>query len=140
LLENVHRRIRRREEGAGRLQYRDYADHSRSKEITLSATELLRRFLLHFVPRGFMRIRHYGITANRHREQKLARARELLGKPSQLAAEEKPSLDGLETNTTDTVPDPSTCPACGGRMRVVEVILPARRGGLLFLPASHDTS
>ena len=134
------RRILSVGDGAVRFQYRDYADHNRSKEMTLSATELLRRFLLHVVPRGFMRIRHYGVTANRHREQKLARARELLGQSSQLVAEEKSSLDSLETNTTDTAPDPSTCPACGGTMRVVEIIAPARRGSFLLLPAPHDTS
>jgi hypothetical protein len=113
-------------------------DHNRSKEMTLPATEFLRRFLLHVVPRGFMRIRHYDITANRRHEPKLARARELLGQSLQLVAEEKPALDSLETNTTDTAADPSTCPACGGRMRVIEIIAPARRGS--FLPAPHDTS
>jgi Putative transposase len=64
-------------DGAVRFQYRDYADHKHSKEMTLPAAELLRRFLLHVVPRGFMRIRHYGATANHHRERKLTRAREL---------------------------------------------------------------
>jgi hypothetical protein len=112
--------------------------------MTLPATEFLRRFLLHVVPRGFMRIRHYGITANCHREQKLARARELLGQwassRSELVAEEKSSLESFETNTTDTALDPSTCPACGGRMRVVEILASARRGGFLFVPAPHDTS
>jgi hypothetical protein len=81
---------------------------------------------------------------NRHREQKLARARELLGQcassRSELVAEEKSSLESFETNTTDTALDPSTCPACGGGMRVVEILAPARRGGFLFVPAPHDTS
>jgi hypothetical protein len=119
-----------------RFQYRDYADHNRSREMTLPATAFLRRFLLHVVPRGFMRILHYGITANHRREQKLARAREVLGQctssRSELVAEEKSSLESLETNTTDSALDPSTCPACGGRMRVVEILAPARR--FLFVP------
>ena len=55
------RRILSVGDGAVRFQYRDYADHNRSKEMTLPAAELLRRFLLHVVPRGFMCIRHYEV-------------------------------------------------------------------------------
>jgi hypothetical protein len=55
-------------DGVVRFRWKDYADHSSQKEMTLPAPEFLRRFLLHVVPCGFMRIRHYGILANRHRK------------------------------------------------------------------------
>jgi len=52
-----------------RFRYKDYAAGSRIKELRLDAPEFLRRFLLHVVPRGFMRVRHYGLLANRHRRR-----------------------------------------------------------------------
>ena len=65
--------------GVVRFAYRDSAAPNARTALSLPATEFLRRFPLHVVPKGFMRIRHYGITANRCREAKLARCRELLG-------------------------------------------------------------
>ena len=65
--------------GVVRFEYHAYADPDARKELPLPATEFLRRFLLHVVLKGFMRIRHYGITANARRQAKLARCRELLG-------------------------------------------------------------
>ena len=62
--------------GVVRFEYHDYADPNTRKQLPLPATEFLRRFLLHVVPKGFMRIRHYGITANARRQKKLARCRE----------------------------------------------------------------
>lgn len=122
-------------DGVVRFAWKDYADHNAHKEMTLPAAEFLRRFLLHVVPRGFMRIRHYGILANRHRKQKLARCRELLGVPA-IAPSEVP----IETHDTDThhetLDDNDTerplapCPICGARMRIVE----------LLAPQPHDTS
>src|SRR5262249_9150698 len=47
--------------------------------MTLDAVEFVRRFLMHVLPAGFVRVRHYGLLANRHRQEKLARCRELLG-------------------------------------------------------------
>ena len=123
--------------GAGvvRFVWKDYADHNAQKEMSLPAAEFLRRFLLHVVPRGFMRIRHYGILANRHRAQKLARCRELLG-----VAAAAPSQEPIEPRDTDThreaLDDTDTerplapCPMCGARMRVIEILA----------PQPHDTS
>ncbi len=62
--------------------YKDYSQQSRPREMTLDANEFLRRYLLHVLPRGFVRIRYYGFLANCHRRQKLARARELLATPA----------------------------------------------------------
>ena len=98
----------------------------------LAATEFLRRFLLHVVPKGFMRIRHYGITANCRRTIKLARARALLGQPApppvadpEPAASPEPRVGGDDSATL-------RCPVCGGRMRVIELLAPALD--------PHDTS
>ena len=73
-----NRRILSVANGVVCFEYRDYADHNQRKQMSLPATEFLRRFLQHVVPKGFMRIRHYGIAANCRRRQKLARCRELL--------------------------------------------------------------
>ena len=54
-------------DGRVRFRWKDYADRDRVKVMTLEAEEFLRRFLLHVVPRGFMRIRHFGLLANRTR-------------------------------------------------------------------------
>ena len=66
-------------DGRVRFRWKDYADHDRAKVMTLDAREFLRRFLLHVVPRGFMRIRHFGLLANRTRRGTVTRCRDLLG-------------------------------------------------------------
>jgi hypothetical protein len=100
--------------------WKDYAHGGRQGTMTLEAVEFVRRFLLHVLPSGFVRVRHYGLLANRHRREKLARCRELLGVTPQ-------------ADTASTDPDPVTppahevavtptrvCPRCGaGRMVVV---------------------
>ena len=58
--------------------WKDYAHGCRRRVMTLTATEFLRRFLLHVLPKGFVRIRHYGFLANRHRSEKLELCRKLL--------------------------------------------------------------
>ena len=75
-----HRLIALRQ-GEVRFHYRDYADGDRKKTLGLSAAEFIRRFLLHVLPRGFVRIRHYGLLAARNVHTKLDAARELLGTP-----------------------------------------------------------
>jgi hypothetical protein len=125
-----NRRILSVADGVVRFTWTDYADGQRTKELPLPAEEFLRRFLLHVVPRGFMRIRHYGLLANCHRAQKLARCRALLGVatlPSPPA-----DLDGLAPHHEDdahrpTEPTPPACPVCGQPMRVVEILPPQRR-------------
>ena len=116
-------------DGIVRFVWKDYADHTTHKEMTLAATEFLRRFLLHVVPRGFMRIRHYGILANRQREQKLPRCRELLSAAA-LKASDAPSeacdtdsrTEALDDNDTERPLAP--CPLCGAPMRIIEVLAP----------------
>jgi len=59
--------------------YKDYADGSRQKTLTLATAEFVRRFALHVLPERFVKIRHYGLLGNRQKPTRLARARELLG-------------------------------------------------------------
>jgi hypothetical protein len=121
-----NRRLRFVGAGVVRFSWKDYADHNATKEMTLRAEEFLRRFLLHVVPRGFMRIRHYGILANRHRAQKLRRCRELLGVPTPQAPLTMPNRDSQRDapNERDTEPPLPPCPICGAPMRVVEILAP----------------
>ncbi len=71
------------DDGKIRFRWKDYRHGSAKGVMTLDADEFIRRFLLHVVPTGFMRIRHYGFLANRHCEAKLACCRRLLGAPAQ---------------------------------------------------------
>jgi hypothetical protein len=118
-----NRRILRVEQDQVALRYRDYADRNRIKVLQLSVHELLRRFLLHVLPEGFVRIRHYGLLANRSRKPRIARCRELL------AAEAPPAPPAPETVGEKllrlTGVDLSLCPACGeGRMDVIAELDP----------------
>ena len=107
----------------GRVQYRwrDYADHDRVKVMTLDADEFLRRFLLHVVPRGFMRIRHFGLLANRTRRGSVAQCRALLGQPPP-AHPSRESVAVLVHRLTGV--DLSRCPVCNeGRMQITAIVV-----------------
>ena len=107
-----------------RFRYKDYAAGSAIKEMRVDAAEFLRRFLLHVVPRGFMRVRHYGLLANRYRAARLARCRELLDAP---APPQKPAVapSPAERILQLTGVDILRCPVCGkGPMRCTERLPP----------------
>jgi hypothetical protein len=93
---------------------------NRYKTMTLDVAEFIRRFLIHVLPKGFHRIRHYGLFANGARADTIARARQLLA----VAA---PSPD-LNRRAADQTPDPDLsalpCPCCGGRMIIIETFQP----------------
>jgi hypothetical protein len=72
-------RLQELKDGKVTFTYKDYKHENRQKMMTLMADEFLRRFLLHVLPNGFQRIRHYGLLGNRHRAKNLARCRALLG-------------------------------------------------------------
>ena len=74
-------RIQAITEEAVALSYKDDRDHNRWKTLHLAGEELIRRFVQHVLPKGLMRIRHYGFLANRCRKAKLAQIRALLGRP-----------------------------------------------------------
>jgi hypothetical protein len=110
-------------DGHVRFHWRDYADHDRVKVMTLATDEFLRRFLLHVVPRGFMRIRHFGLLANRQRHATLPRCRALLAvAPPDAAPAESSSALVLRLTGIDR----SRCPVCGqGRLQVTVIIAQA---------------
>jgi hypothetical protein len=113
------------------FRWRDYAHGRAQKIMRLDAHEFLRRFLLHVLPDGFQRIRHYGFLANGHRRVKLAAIRRLLaGPPSTASAIE-------DTPTTREPGEPSVpCPCCGGAMTIIEVLPGPRRRRWLSLDTS----
>jgi len=111
-------------DGVVRFRWRDYADGDRVKIMTLAAEEFIRRFLLHVVPDGFVRIRHFGFLANRTRRTKLARCRALLTPPPAPAASAIESVAALMRRLTGI--DIERCPRCQqGRLHVTEILAPA---------------
>jgi hypothetical protein len=72
-------RLRRLDHDWVTLSYKDYTQGGRTREMTLPAEEFIRRLLLHILPDRFVRIRYYGLLANRHRERELDQCRRLLG-------------------------------------------------------------
>ena len=106
--------------------YKDYAQGSRVREMTLLADEFIRRFLLHVLPERFVRIRHYGLFANRHRASQLERCRDLLGQPAaQAQVQARVREDWQARCVRLTGRDPTLCPVCGqGHLRRVEELAP----------------
>ena len=113
-------RLRSMEDDQVSFRYKDYADHGQQKSMTLQADEFLRRFLLHILPSGFMRLRHYGLLANRYRKVKLARCRLLLHQPDPPAREKEDAADLLQRLAGVDV---TLCPICkAGHLQVVEAL------------------
>ncbi len=98
------------------FRWRDYRHHGKAKVMTLGADEFIRRFLLHTLPDGFHRIRHYGFLAIGHRAENLALCRRLLEVPA-LEPDPSPTEDAATTDRT------LCCPCCGSTM-VTRTILP----------------
>jgi hypothetical protein len=108
-----NRRLISLDEAGVTFRYKDYRRDGaeRQRTMTLPADEFIRRFLLHVLPKGFHRIRHYGLLASAGHKTNIARARELLAVPALTATE-------------DLSPEPYSpppCPCCGGRMVVIEI-------------------
>lgn len=105
--------------------WKDYGDQDRVREMTLSGEEFLRRFLLHVLPDRFVRIRYYGLLANRHREQALAVCREVLPGPP---ARKRPQIGWQERLETLTGLHPLRCEVCGEKaLRLVSELAPPAR-------------
>jgi hypothetical protein len=112
-------RLVKLEDGRVTFRYKDYADAHCHKTMTLDADEFLRRFVQHVLPSGFVKIRHYGLLANRHRQERLGVCRRLL----------------LVANLAATLPDAQAgplepaqlrcCPQCGGPRLVYRTLTPA---------------
>ncbi len=115
------------QEGKVRFRWKDYRDDNRQKTMTLSADEFIRRFLLHVLPDGFQRIRYYGFLANRYREQKLARCRQLLAMPQPVAPDDQVGGDYRDQYEELTGASLTQCPVCQhGHMVIIEVLQPAK--------------
>ncbi|HEU6455933.1 MAG TPA: IS91 family transposase [Roseateles sp.] len=121
-------RLLRFDEAGVTFRYKNYRANGadRQQVMTLTADEFIRRFLLHVLPKGFHRIRHYGLLAGATGKAHLERARELLGVAPPVTAAEPAEPD-------DTRPP---CPCCGGRMLVIETFERWRQPR----PPPHGTS
>jgi hypothetical protein len=107
------------------FRYKDYrcTGQARYRIMTLTADEFIRRFLLHVLPKGFHRIRHYGLLASAGCKANIARAKELIAAPLP-PADPPQTRDAADPDATTDHRSP--CPSCGGRMIIVEVF---GRGG-----------
>jgi hypothetical protein len=131
------------QDGQVTFPWKDYADQNRTKTMKLDAVEFMRRFLLHVLPRGFVRIRQFGFLANRVRKKKLVWCRSLLNAPSPVA-----NASTLAAPDPDSkVPDPEShrCPICKlGRLVLAEVIPPDKIAHRMLsfcrTPQLQDTS
>jgi Putative transposase/Transposase zinc-binding domain len=100
-------------DGQVTFRWRDSAHGNKQELLPLSVNEFLSRFLLHILPQGFVRIRHFGFLANRRRTKLLPLCLQLLGATPEPLAEQHAS-------SPDDAPDLYLCPNCGGPMKVIE--------------------
>jgi hypothetical protein len=114
----LHGRLLSAGENGVTFKYKDYRIEGpgRYKTMTLATGEFIRRFLIHVLPKGFHRIRHYGLLANSNRAATIARARELLAAPSRPKQPE--TSEAAAADEPRVLPRP--CPCCGGRMIIIE--------------------
>jgi hypothetical protein len=139
-----NRRLLALVDGEVRFHWKDYAHGGGPKTMRLKAVEFIRRFLLHVLPAGFVRIRHYGFLANRVCREKLALCRTLLGiATTPEAATSEPSSEAKET--LEEVTAAEVCPSCGVGRMVSIATLPAipvnrREWGPIPEPVGWDTS
>lgn len=119
-------------DGKVTFAWKDYAQGNATSEMTLEAPEFIRRFLLHSLPRGFVRIRHYGLLSNASRSRSLALCRELLAASDQKA---QPTPDPVVPTTDVADINECLCPVCKtGHMRWIADVPPLR----VPIPVSPD--
>jgi len=118
------------------FRWKDYRARSAGKAwrktMTLTVHEFIRRFLLHVLPDGFHRIRHYGLLASNRRADTIARIREIIAAPIPAAARQEHHAGGrveMDEPTSDNRPP---CPCCGGRMILVERFAPGTAPRTIF--------
>jgi hypothetical protein len=123
-------RILKIQDGNVSFRWRDYADGDKQKTMTLNADEFIRRFLLHVLPHRYVRIRHFGLLANRSRKDNIALCRELIGSYKTVTKEkEKPETWQNQLLRVCGI-DINTCPVCKkGTILRVELLLPSRCNG-----------
>jgi len=108
-------------DGRVTFRYQDYADAQRHKTMSLDAVEFLRRFVQHVLPKGFVKIRHYGLLANAQRETRLTLCRRLLLRERVAAAADAPTA-------SITPAQPRCCPRCGSQRLVYGELDPVPAG------------
>jgi Putative transposase len=124
------------EDGRVNFDWKDYADANKTKTMSLEAAEFIRRFLLHVLPIGFVRIRHFGFLANRVRAQKLAVCRSLLSSLSEALSSD---ISSRPASSEARMEESHNCPVCKtGRLIIVEVIKIS--GALGLTTTIQDTS
>lgn len=117
------------------FRWKDYAHGNRQRTMTLEAEEFVRRFLLHALPQGFVRIRSFGFLANRGRKDRLARIRELIGVAERLVVFQEAGPRAQATPARD----PFLCPECeSGHLAIVEELEPD--AGEMAAPELEDSS
>ena len=126
------------------FHWKDYTDGNRPKTTALAGVEFVRRFLLHVVPSGFVRIRHFGFLAHRHRAEKLELCRRLLN-VEQASDKEAGAQPAMNQGTTEVALPPDLCPACKeGRLVVIEKLERQRSKAAIqaveMSPLTTDTS
>lgn len=126
------------QDGMVSFRWKDYARGDRQRIMTLAATEFLRRFLLHVLPKHFVRIRHFGLLANPVRAKRLSLCRSLLGVPEKPAeANDTEEGDGAEHRENEPG---STCPECKLGILVQRRLNPLVVAYPCFSPPGFDTS
>lgn len=122
-----NQRLAELQDGQVTFQYKDYADGQQTKLMKLASSEFIRRFLLHTLPNGFVRIRYYGFLANRDRHQRLDQCRQLLGVPNQPI---QPAEEVPVPAEDSKCPSAATCPICKrGRLVIIDLV-PATAPGM----------
>jgi len=115
--------------GLVRFLYKDYAHGKRKRVMKLSASEFVRRFLLHVLPRGLVRIRHYGILSNRHRQEDLALCRELLTGGTTVHSDSESATPVQTAEAPEAITATRACPRCAaGRMMLIAEFPPLALG------------
>ena len=109
----TNHRIVGMEDGNISFRWKDYADGNKQKVMTLDSSEFIRRFLLHVLPDGFVKIRHFGLLSNRHRKECLEACRMLLGMKEAVPVRSETWQESLLRITGIDV---TRCPVCEGRM------------------------
>jgi len=117
----TNNRLLGQQDGIVRLRWRDYNHGGKKKILRLDASNLLRRFVLHILPRGFHRVRNYGLLGNRHKATKLAACRRYFGISSPCAELEPAEVTARLLRRIGIEPD--RCQACGGRRILREPIM-----------------
>jgi hypothetical protein len=133
-------RLLKLENGKVTFSWKDYARGNQQQAMTLSTDEFIRRFLLHVLPRGFQRLRQFGVLANRRRCHKLALCRKLLGDAAGHTVFHQPlPRDYQSLYQTVTGQSLKQCPAChAGTMKLTQCLAPLSSVVVHYAPLSHS--